>query len=122
MRVGRAPSRARRVPHHCPRRAARMPPARSTRTTTPARPSLRRRDVIALGADLDLGHGADVPDLEVDTTVELLAFLAGIVAEGGFPADRDHLDRGLGHAELDQELLHRLGPALGERTVVLGGT
>src|SRR2546422_11687862 len=99
---------ASRVPHPTPRRTGRMPPAGSTGITAAAMPSLRLRDFIAFRADLHLGHGAEVPDLEVDATIELLTLLPRIVTEGCLLADSNDLDRRLGHAQLDQELLDRL--------------
>src|SRR5437870_10584466 len=74
-----------------PRRAAMTPPARSTRTTATARPSLRLRDIVASRAAGGEGHGAEVPDLEVDATIELLALLAWVVAEGRLVAESHDL-------------------------------
>src|SRR5919201_2036975 len=68
------------------------------------------------------GHGrpdkTEPANLEVHAAVELLALLTRVVAKRSLGAERGDLHRHLRHAELDQELLDRLGTALGEDLVV----
>src|SRR5262249_19162933 len=66
------------------------------------------------------GRPGQLPHLDVDAAVELLGLPAGLVAGSSIRADGHRPHRGLGDAQLDHELLDRLGPALGELLVVLG--
>src|SRR5438876_316173 len=66
------------------------------------------------------GRGAGEPaHLDVHAAVELQALPGGLVAERRVRSERDRLHRGFRDPELDEELLDRLRPALGQRLVVL---
>src|SRR3989454_615279 len=56
----------------------------------------------------------------MDAAIELLAFLARLVAQCTLLAHRHQLDRGLGDAEVDEKLLDRFRAPLSEDPVVLG--
>src|SRR3989441_3309779 len=62
----------------------------------------------------------ELADLDVDPTVELLALLARVVAQGTVLPDGNDLDRGLRSAEIDQELLDGLRAPLRQNLVVFG--
>src|SRR5207253_2724163 len=60
----------------------------------------------------------ELADLDVDPTVELLALVARVVAQGTVLPDGNDLDRGLRRAEIDQELLDGLCAPLRQNLVV----
>src|SRR3989442_4387489 len=62
----------------------------------------------------------ELADLDVDPTVELLALLARVVAQGTVLPDGNDLDPGLRSAEIDQELLDGLRAPLRQNPVVFG--
>src|SRR3989442_13419999 len=62
----------------------------------------------------------DLADLDVDPTVELLALLARVVAQGTVLPDGNDLDRGLRSAEIDQELFDGFRAPLRQNPVVFG--
>src|SRR5881628_2065768 len=77
----------------------------------------------ALGAHRAYGRGGGVgelPDLDVDPAVELLAFPTGFVADRAVGPNGRDLHARLGHAQLDEELFDRLGALPGQQLVVLG--
>src|SRR5262249_12803260 len=75
------------------------------------------------GARRAYGRGGgvgDLPDLDVDPAVELLAFPTGFVADRAVGPDGRDLHARLGDAQLDEELFDRLGALPGQQLVVLG--
>src|SRR3989442_6214469 len=77
----------------------------------------------ALGAHRAYGRGGGVgelPDLDVDPAVELLAFPTGCVADRAVGPDGRDLHARIGHAQLDEELFDRLGALPGQQLVVRG--
>src|SRR2546427_1298213 len=66
------------------------------------------------------GGAGELPDLDVDPAVELLAFPTGFVADRAVGPDGHDLHARIGHPELDEELFDRLGALPGQQLVVLG--
>src|SRR6266498_2101998 len=66
------------------------------------------------------GGGGEPAHLDVHAPVELQALPGGLVAERRVRSERDRLHRGFRDPELDEKLLDRLRPALGQRLAVLG--
>src|SRR2546425_80628 len=80
-------------------------------------------DLTALGAHGAYGRGRDageLPDLDVDPAIELLAFPTGFVTDRAVGPDGHDLHARLGHTQLDEELFDRLGASPGQQLVVLG--
>src|SRR2546427_368867 len=80
-------------------------------------------DLTALGAHGAYGRGrgaGELPNLDVDPAIELLAFPTGFVTDRAVGPDGHDLHARLGHAPLDEELFDRLGASPGQQLVVLG--
>ena len=65
-------------------------------------------------------RGGELAKLEMHPAVDLLALLARVVAQRPVRSHRDHLDRRLRDAQVDEEALHHLSSTLSQAAVVLG--